>query len=139
MPFIPDLQKTRHEVLFSRKNSKITQPSIYFNNIQVQRANQRKNLGIIPYEKLIFKAHIDKVLAKTSEGIAAIKCIRNFLPCKSLITIYMKQLLDQILTMKIFCTTNLITLLFVEQLNLLTTKQLLQLLVRFKVPPKKNF
>ena len=35
--------------------------------------------------------------------------------------------------------TNLITLLFVKKLNLFNTKQLLQLLVQFKVPHKKNF
>ena len=40
---------------------------------------------------------------------------------------------------EIFCTTNLITLLFVKKLNLFNTKQLLQLLVQLKVPHKKNF
>ena len=40
--------------------------------------------------------------------------------------------------MEIFCTTNLITLLFVKKSNLFNKKQLLQLLVQFKVPPKKK-
>ena len=40
--------------------------------------------------------------------------------------------------MEIFCTTNLITLLFVKKLNLFNTKQLLQLLVQLKVPHKKT-
>ena len=40
--------------------------------------------------------------------------------------------------MEIFCTTNLITLLFAKKLNLFYTKQLLQLMEQFKVLYKKN-
>ena len=39
MSFNPDPKKTAQEVLFSRKNSNIIHPIIYFNNVQVQRAN----------------------------------------------------------------------------------------------------
>ena len=58
MSFNPDPKKPAHEVLFSRKNLNITHPIIYFNNVQVQRANQQKHLGIIFDEKLNFKSHI---------------------------------------------------------------------------------
>ena len=88
MSFNPDPKKPAQEVLFSRKNSNITHPIIYFNNVQVQRANQQKHLGIILDEKLNFKSHIDKVLTKASKGIAVIKRLRNSLPHKSLITIH---------------------------------------------------
>ena len=47
-----------------------------------QRANQQKHLGIILDEKLNFKCYIDKILTKSSKGIAAIKRLRNFLPRK---------------------------------------------------------
>ena len=88
MSFNPDPGKPAQEVLFSRKNSNITHPIIHFNNVQVQRANQQKHLGIILDEKLNFKSHIDKVLTKASKGIAVIKRLRNSLLRKSLITIY---------------------------------------------------
>ena len=88
MSFNPDPKKPAQEVLFSRKNSNITHPIIHFNNVQVQRANQQRHLGIILDEKLNFKSHIDKVLTKASKGIAVIKRLRNSLPRKSLITIY---------------------------------------------------
>ena len=39
MSFNPDPKKPAQEVLFSRKNSNIIHPIIYFNNVQVQRAN----------------------------------------------------------------------------------------------------
>ena len=39
MSFNPDPKKRAQEVLFSRKNSNIIHPIIYFNNVQVQRAN----------------------------------------------------------------------------------------------------
>ena len=89
MSFNPDPKKPAQEVLFSRKNSNITHPIIYFNNVQVQRVNQQKYLGIILDDKLNFKCHIDKVLTKTSKGIAVIKRLRNFMSRKSsLISIY---------------------------------------------------
>ena len=88
MSFHPDPQRPTQEVLFSRKNSNITHPIIHFNNVQVQRANQQRHLGIIFDEKLNFKSHIDKVLTKASKAIAVIKRLRNSLPRKSLINIY---------------------------------------------------
>ena len=39
MSFNPDPKNPAQEVLFSRKNSNIIHPIIYFNNVQVQRAN----------------------------------------------------------------------------------------------------
>ena len=73
MSFNLDPKKHAQEILFSRKNSNITSPIIYFNNVQVQRANQQKHLGIILDDKLNFKCNIDKVLTKTCKGIAVIK------------------------------------------------------------------
>ena len=88
MLFNPDTKKPAQEVLFSGKNSNITHSIIYFNNDQVQRANQQKHLGIILDKKLNFKSHVDKVRTKASKGIAVIKILRNSLPHKSFITIY---------------------------------------------------
>ena len=80
MSFNPDPKKPAQEVLFSRKNLNITHPIIYFNNVQVQKPNQQKHLGIILDEKLNFKGHIDKVLTKASKGVAVIKRLRISLP-----------------------------------------------------------
>ena len=88
MSFSPDPKKPAQEVLFSRKNSNITHPIIHFTNVQVQRANQQKHLGIILDERLNFKSHIDKVLTKGSKGTAVIKRLRNSLPRQSINTIY---------------------------------------------------
>ena len=110
MSFNPDPNKPVLEVLFSRKNSNITHPVIHFNNVQVQRANHQRHLGIILDEKLNFKSHIDEVLTKASKGIALIKRLPNSLPRKSLITIY-KAIIrphldygDILYAMAIFCT-----------------------------------
>ena len=67
------------EVLFSGKDSNITHPIIYFDNVQVQRANQQKNLGKILDEKFNFKCHMDRILTISSKGITVIKRPRNFL------------------------------------------------------------
>ena len=129
-------KKLAQEVLFSwKKNSNITHPIIYVSNVQVQRANQQKHLDIILEEKFNFKCHIDRVLFKTSRGTVVIKRLQNLLVHKSLFLSFIKHFLKRILTVEIFCTTSLITLLFVKKSNLFNTKQLLQLLVQLKVHP----
>ena len=138
MSFNPDPGKPAQEVLFSRKNSNITHPIIHFNNVQVQRANQQRHLGIILDEKLNFKSHIDKVLTKASKAIAVIKRLRNSLPRKSLITIY-KAIIRPHLDYGDILYDQPNNAAFVKKLNLFNTKQLLQLLVQFKVLHKKNF
>ena len=65
LSFNADSKKPVQEVLLSKNTSNITHPIIYFNNVQVQRANQQKHLGNILDEKLNFKCHIDTVLTKT--------------------------------------------------------------------------
>ena len=82
------MENPRKRYYFLEKSSNITHRIIHFINVQVQRANQQRHLGIILDEKINFKSHIDKVLTKASKGIAVIKRLRNSLLRKSLITIY---------------------------------------------------
>ena len=46
MSFIPDISKQAHEVVFSRKNFKISHPSLTFNNIPVAQVGSLKHLRI---------------------------------------------------------------------------------------------
>ena len=93
MSFNPDSKKPAQEVLFSRENSNITHPIIYFNNDQVQRANQQKHLGDILDGKLIFKCHIDKVLSNYQRYCHYKKTSKLFY-CVSYSFSFIKQLLD---------------------------------------------
>ena len=70
MLFNPDLTKTAHEVLFSRKKKTQILPAIVFNNIQVERASHHKHLGILLDEKLNFKQHINSIILKINKGIS---------------------------------------------------------------------
>ena len=88
MLFNPDSKKPAQEVLFSRKNQIQNHPAISLNNIQVERTNFQKHLGLILDEKLNFKQHVDSAISKVSKGISVIKKLRHTLPRKSLITIY---------------------------------------------------
>ena len=65
--FNPDPNKPAQEILFSRKNSNITQPIIHFNNVQVQRANHQRHLGTILDEKLNFKSRMVKFYLKLAK------------------------------------------------------------------------
>ena len=47
MLFNPDPNKPAQEVLFSRKNNVQVHPTIYLNNIEVERTSLRKHLGIL--------------------------------------------------------------------------------------------
>ena len=75
-------------MLFSRKNQIQNHPTISLNNIQVERTNFQKHLGLILDEKLNFKQHVDSALSKVNKGISVMKKLRHTLPWKSLITIY---------------------------------------------------
>ena len=138
MSFNPDPNKPAQEVLFSRKNSNITHPIIHFNNVQVQRANQQRHLGIILDENLNFKSHIDKVLTNASKGIAVIKRLQNSLLHKSLISIY-KAIIRPHLDYGDILYNQSNNAAFRQKIESFHTKQLLQLLVEFKVLHKKNF
>ena len=72
----------------SRKNQIQNHSTISLNNIQVERTNFQKHLGLILDEKLNFKQHVDSAISKVNKGISVIKKLRHTLPRKSLITIY---------------------------------------------------
>ena len=99
--------------------------------------SQQKHLGII-LDKLSFQCHIDKILTETSKSIAVIKRLQNFLPRKSLITIY-KAIVRPHLDNEDILYDQPNNALLVKKLNLFNTKQFLKLLVQFKILPKKYF
>ena len=74
--------------LFSRKKETQIDPSISFNNIQVERASHYKHLGVSLDEKLDFKQRIDTTILKINKGISVIKKLRYRLPRIYLMTIY---------------------------------------------------
>ena len=88
MIFNPDPNKPAQEVLFSKKKSPESHPTISLNNIPVQKLSYQKHLGLILDEKLNFKQHIDSAISKINKGIPVIKKLRYNLPRKSLIMIY---------------------------------------------------
>ena len=81
MHFNPDPSKLAQEVLFSRKNQMQNHPTISLNNVQV--SSYQKHLGIILYEKLNFKQHIDSAVSKVNKSISVIKKLWHILPRKS--------------------------------------------------------
>ena len=88
MLFKSDPNKPAQEILFSRKNKVQVHPTIYLNNIQVERTSYQKHLVISLDGKLNFKQHIDRVIPKINEGISVIKKLRCALLQKSSLTIY---------------------------------------------------
>ena len=70
MSFNRDPKKNPRKRYSLEKARNTSHPIIYFNSLQVQRANRQKDLGIIL--KLSFKCHIGKVLTTTRKNVAVI-------------------------------------------------------------------
>ena len=137
--FNPDPKNPRKRYYSVEKNSNTTYPIISFNNVQIQRRNQQKPLGIILDEKLNFKSRIDKFLTKASKGIAVKRrLIKNSLLRKSLINIY-KAIIRPVIDYGDILYDQHNNATFCQKTESFNTKQLLQLLVQLKVPHKKNF
>ena len=88
MLFNPDITKQAKEVIFSRKNTKIDHPTVFFNEVPVAHTPCQKHLGIHLDEKLNFQTHIKEKIAKANKGIGIIRKLAKVLPRESPITIY---------------------------------------------------
>ena len=88
MSFNPDISKQAHEVVFSRKNIKISHPPLTFNNIPVAQVDSQKHLGISLDKKLNFDGHLGNSQSKVNRIIGIIRKLQNVLPRSALLTIY---------------------------------------------------
>ena len=88
MIFNPDITKQAKEVIFSRKNTKIDHPTVFFNEVPVAHTPCQKHLGMHSDEKLNFQTHIKEKIAKANKGIGIIRKLAKVQPRESLITIY---------------------------------------------------
>ena len=73
MLFNPDPKKPAQEVLFSRKSQIQNHATLSLNNIQVERSNYHKHLGVILDETLNFKERINSAISKVNKGLSVIK------------------------------------------------------------------
>ena len=87
MLFNPDITKQAKEVIFSRKNTKIDHPTVFFDEVPVDRTPCQKHLGMHLDDKLNFQTHIKEKIAKASKGIGIIHKLAKVLLRESLITI----------------------------------------------------
>ena len=69
MSFNPDISKQAHEVVFLRKNFKISHPSLTFNNIPVAQVCSQKHLGISLDNKLNFDEHLRNIQSEVNRII----------------------------------------------------------------------
>ena len=73
--------------MFSRKNFKITYPSLTFNNIPVAQVGSLKHLGVSLYSKLNFDEHLRTIQSKANRTIGIIRNLQNVLRRSALLTI----------------------------------------------------
>ena len=97
MSFNPDISKQAHEVIFSRKRSLVSHPSLTFNNIPVAQTSSQKHLGMHLDKKLDFEEHLSKIETKVNKSVGIIRKLQNVLPRSALLTVYksfVRPLLD---------------------------------------------
>ena len=88
MSFNPDPLKQAKEVIFSRKMTKTNHPKIVFNENLVHQVALHKHLGMYLDCKLNFEEHLKTIINKIIKTIGLLRKFQNFLPRKSLFTIY---------------------------------------------------
>ena len=61
-----------------KKTQKLFHPTVFFNNIPVQRSTVQKHLGVHLDEKLIFNTHITEKIGKATKGVGVTKKLKVF-------------------------------------------------------------
>ena len=80
------------EVIFSRKKTEETHPSVFYDNVEVSQ----KHLGLVLDNKLNFGKHIKEKLNKAYFGVGKIKRLRDILPRDFLVTIYKSSIMPHL-------------------------------------------
>ena len=88
MSFNPDPLKQAQEVIFSCKMTKTNHLTLIFNGNPVHQVALQKHLGMFLDCKLNFEEHLKTIVNKINKTIGLLCKFQNFLPRKSLLTIY---------------------------------------------------
>ena len=88
MSFNPDPLKQAQEIIFSRKMTKTNHPILTFNDNPVHQVALQKHLGMPLDCKLNFEELLKTIVNKINKTIGLLRKFQNFLPRKSLLTIY---------------------------------------------------
>ena len=86
-----NIKKTKFQVFVSNKKKKKTNTEgiqVRIDNINIDRVESIKFLGIIIDSNLNWNKHIDYICQKISKNIGIIRYVSHFLPQKSLLTLY---------------------------------------------------
>ena len=86
--FDPDPLKQTQEVIFSRKITKTNHPKLIFKDNPVHQVALQKHLGMFLGYRLNFEEHLKTIVNKINKTIGLLRKFQNFLPRKSLLTIY---------------------------------------------------
>ena len=72
-------ERERDYMLFCRKTIR-QNPRLTINNVNIERIQEAKFLGVIPNEKLSWSAHIKAPKTKIARYIGIMYRIKNFIP-----------------------------------------------------------
>ena len=104
MSFNPDPLKEAQEVNFSSKMTKTNHPTLIFNDNSVHQVVLQKHLGMFLDCKLNFEEHLKTIANKINKTIGLLCKFQNFLPRKSLLTIYKSFIRSPLVMVRLFTT-----------------------------------
>ena len=80
MSFNPDPTKRAVELVYSKNKSMIDHPVILFNNMNVMKVDEHKQLEITLDATLSFSSQIKAAILKTRKGISMLRFLSRYLP-----------------------------------------------------------
>ena len=60
-------------------------PKIKFGDTEVNRVSEKKSLGIVVDDRLLWRNHVDTTIAKVSKGIGMMRRMKPYVPKYTLI------------------------------------------------------
>ena len=90
-----NLSKTKYIIFGNRPTN--TDKNLTINNIEIERVNEIKFLGVIIDNKLSWKPHIMYIKSKMSKSLAVLYKVKDFINQSSLYTLYCSFILPYII------------------------------------------
>ena len=63
-------------------------PKITFGDTEVNRVSEKKSLGIVVDDRLLWRNHVDTTIAKVSKGIGMMRRMKPYVPKYTLMHVY---------------------------------------------------
>ena len=97
-----NVEKTKEMVIDFRKNPTVV-PSLFIDDVRVERVSEYKYLGTILDDKLTFKAHTDYINSKCQSRIYCLQKLRSLNVNLDILRTFYRSFVESVLTFSFLC------------------------------------